>query len=119
MTIPPYLGDGKKVCWWVQRSDDPLIDLCDGNLSCMTANNDYSNKRERSSFLKKQKPYCLSLYFYDSLSPEADSNPWLQQSLTAARKKKCSEFYCAKSPELTALDAADDQDVQSTDPPPL
>lgn len=51
------------------------------------------------------------LWYVFSLSPEADTNPWLQQSLTAAKKKKCSEFYCIKKTEVKdeeGLEADDD-----------
>ena len=54
-------------------------------------------------------------YFY-SLSPEADKNPWLQQSLTAAKKKKCSEFYCTKTADTKDEDGAEiDDDTTATD----
>ena len=50
----------------------------------------------------------LFLILFDRLSPEADSNPWLQQSLTAAKKKKCSEFYCIKPTGLEEYEENDD-----------
>lgn len=51
----------------------------------------------------------LSLSASCSLSPEADTNPWLQQSLTAARKKKCGEFYCTKKTEDIYEEEQDDE----------
>ena len=55
----------------------------------------------------------LFLFFFphlsvSSVSPEADSNQWLKQSLTAARKKKCQEFYCLQRP---GTDDFEDDDI--------
>jgi hypothetical protein len=44
------------------------------------------------------------------VSPEADSNQWLKQSLTAARKKKCQEFYCLQRP-VNGNDEFEDDDI--------
>jgi hypothetical protein len=44
------------------------------------------------------------------LSPEVDHNQWLQQSLTAAKKKKCSEFYCTKK---TKSEAEENEDFEN------
>ncbi|XP_043247123.1 formin-like protein 20 [Amphibalanus amphitrite] len=48
-------------------------------------------------------PYRDSfLLYYAVLSPDVGENPWMQQALTAARKRTCSDFYCQSAPSTPA-----------------